>query len=196
MSNQKTKSGTYKDITYTLKKSDRKTASIYIERDGTVSVLVPRTLKKPGIERLVETKRKWIYQNLAQWEDMNSTRTRRQFVSGEGFMYLGRSYRLKLVADQAEAPAASRMGTFCLLSEDGQLQNPDAAFKEFYKAKGQKKVPGTGQFLRGTHGRQTGGSTDPRTEESLGVLHTGRKAELPLEVYDGPINDYRLHRRA
>ena len=136
---------TYKDITYTLKKSDRKTASIYIERDGTVSVLVPRTLKKPDIERLLETKRKWIYQNLAQWEDMNSTRTRRQFVSGEGFMYLGRSYRLKLVDNQAEA-LLLRDGYFCLLSEDGQLNNPDAAFKEFYKAKGQKKIPARVSF--------------------------------------------------
>ena len=31
----------YKDIQYTLKRSKRKTASIYIERDGAVSVLVP-----------------------------------------------------------------------------------------------------------------------------------------------------------
>ena len=31
----------FKDIEYTLVRSRRKTASIYIERDGKVSVLVP-----------------------------------------------------------------------------------------------------------------------------------------------------------
>ena len=57
---------TYKDITYSLKKSNRKTASIYIERDGSVSVLVPKTLKKSDVEELIEKKRKWIYRNLAE----------------------------------------------------------------------------------------------------------------------------------
>ena len=93
---------TYKDITYSLKKSNRKTASIYIERDGSVSVLVPKTLKKSDVEELIEKKRKWIYRNLAEWQDMNAARIRRQYVSGEGFLYLGRSYRLKLVDDQPE----------------------------------------------------------------------------------------------
>ena len=37
---------TYKDITYTIARSDRKTASIYIERDGQVSLLVPSTLSE------------------------------------------------------------------------------------------------------------------------------------------------------
>ena len=76
---------------------------------------------------------------------MNSTRTRRQFVSGEGFMYLGRSYRLKLVHDQSEH-LMLKDGYFCLLSDNGKLQNPDAAFKEFYKAKGQKKLSGRVNF--------------------------------------------------
>lgn len=130
---------TYKDITYSLKKSNRKTASIYIERDGSVSVLVPKTLKKSDVEELIEKKRKWIYRNLAEWQDMNAARIRRQYVSGEGFLYLGRSYRLKLVDDQPER-LSLKGGYFCLLSKDGKLQKPDAAFKSFYKSKGQEKI--------------------------------------------------------
>lgn len=38
---------TFKDIEYTLVRSRRKTASIYIERDGKVSILVPENLP-PG----------------------------------------------------------------------------------------------------------------------------------------------------
>ena len=38
---------TFKDIEYTLKRSRRKTASIYIERDGQVSLFVPEKLVQP-----------------------------------------------------------------------------------------------------------------------------------------------------
>ena len=40
---------TYKDIQYTLQRSNRKTASIYIERDGQVSVLVPQRLTNAAL---------------------------------------------------------------------------------------------------------------------------------------------------
>ena len=43
---------TYKDIEYTLVRSRRKTASIYIERDGQVSVLVPEKLTDSADRRL------------------------------------------------------------------------------------------------------------------------------------------------
>lgn len=47
---------TYKDIEYSLKRSRRKTASIYIERDGTVSVLVPESLRDADIDSMIESK--------------------------------------------------------------------------------------------------------------------------------------------
>ena len=79
---------TYKDIKYSLSKSDRKTASIYIERDGSISVLAPVKWNQDQLEEVLETKRPWIYRSLAEWEDLNSTRVTREFVSGEGFLYL------------------------------------------------------------------------------------------------------------
>jgi hypothetical protein len=48
---------TYKDIQYTLKQSIRKTASIYVERDGQVLVRVPATLGDRQVEALLERKR-------------------------------------------------------------------------------------------------------------------------------------------
>ena len=42
----------FKDIKYTLVRSRRKTASIYIERDGKVSVLVPEKLTTRQVEDL------------------------------------------------------------------------------------------------------------------------------------------------
>ena len=41
---------TYRDIEYELKKSSRKTTSIYIERDGSISVLAPEPYEIEKIE--------------------------------------------------------------------------------------------------------------------------------------------------
>ena len=131
---------TYKDITYNLKRSDRKTASIYIERDGEVSLFVPKWIDDQQIEELIESKRKWIYTNLAEWEDLNATRVDREFVNGEGFLYLGRSYRLKIVADQ-DVPVKLLSGYFCLRSsEDDSIESADL-FKAFYRQKGRERIP-------------------------------------------------------
>jgi len=127
----------YKDIPYELKRSKRKTASIYIERDGQVSVLVPRELTTRQIEELLEAKRKLIYTNLAEWCDLNATKVHREYVNGEGFLYLGRTYRLKLVQDQS-VPLMLKDGYFCLRL-DGE-SSPDAVFREFYRGKGNRRI--------------------------------------------------------
>ena len=90
---------TYKDIEYTVIQSERKTASIHIERDGKISIIVPSKLNSRQIENILETKRKWIYKNLAEWEELNSGKVNRVYVNGEGFLYLGKSYRLKLTSE-------------------------------------------------------------------------------------------------
>ena len=131
---------TYKDIEYSLVRSRRKTASIYIERDGQVSILVPDKLTDRQVEALVESKRKWIYKSLAEWQDLNARRVHREYVNGEGFLYLGRSYRLKLVSDLAE-PLMLKDGYFCLRTSNGSLPDADAAFKAFYRAKGAVRIP-------------------------------------------------------
>jgi predicted metal-dependent hydrolase len=130
----------YRDIEYTLKRSTRKTASIYIERDGQVMVLVPEALDDPRIEALLESKRRWIYTGLAEWHDLNATKVRREYVNGEGFLYLGRSYRLKLVSVQAE-PLMLKDGYFCLRAGNGSTPDADAAFKAYYRARGMVRIP-------------------------------------------------------
>ena len=45
---------TYKDIEYTVIQSERKTASIHIERDGKISIIVPSKLNSRQIENILE----------------------------------------------------------------------------------------------------------------------------------------------
>ena len=54
-----------KDITFNIKKSRRKTLSIYIERDGTVTVIAPENLTDQEIENVLKKKAYRIYKSLA-----------------------------------------------------------------------------------------------------------------------------------
>ena len=131
-----------KDIAYEILRSQRTTADIVIERDGRVLVRAPKSIPVERIEDLIETKRYWIYKNLAEWRDLNATRVLREYRNGEGFLYLGRSYRLLLVADQGE-PLLLKNGRFCMLRDlvdRGEVAAAKAAFRDYYIARGSERV--------------------------------------------------------
>jgi predicted metal-dependent hydrolase len=132
-----------KDIEYQLLRSEqRRTADIVIERNGLVSVRVPDHLTEEQADAVVERKRLWIYRNLAEWRDLNATRVVREWVNGEGFLYLGSSYRLRLVQEQTE-PVKLLDGRFCLLRsivEAGGEQAAKRAFEKFYTEKALERI--------------------------------------------------------
>jgi predicted metal-dependent hydrolase len=81
----------------------RRTVRLTVERDGSVTAVVPPGLNRLALDKAVRAKRRWLYEKLAERRALGQWRPPRQFVSGEGFSYLGRSYRLLLV-DEATAP--------------------------------------------------------------------------------------------
>ena len=131
-----------KDISYELIRSPRRTADIVIEPDGRVIVRAPQTIPVERIEDIIESKRLWIYKNLAEWRDLNATRVIREYRNGEGFLYLGRSYRLLLVADQVE-PLLLKGGRFCLrrdLVDRGEIPAAKAAFRDYFITRGFDRI--------------------------------------------------------
>ncbi len=130
------------DIAYEIVRSRRATADIVIERDGRVLVRVPQTIPHQRIEHIVEAKRYWIYKTLAEWRDLNATKVLREYRNGEGFLYLGRSYRLSLVADQDE-PLLLKCGRFCLrrdLVDRGEAAAAKSAFRDYFIARGLERI--------------------------------------------------------
>jgi len=87
-----------KNSTYEVVRSRRATADIVIERDGRVLVRAPESIPDARIEDIVEAKRYC----LAEWQNLNATCLRREYKNNEGFLYLGRTYGLLLVANQLE----------------------------------------------------------------------------------------------
>jgi predicted metal-dependent hydrolase len=131
------------DLPFEVIRSRRKTADIIIERDGRLTVRAPETATDEDIDAIVHAKRRWIYTNLAEWRHLNATRVLREYKPGEGFLYLGRSYRLSLVGDQ-EQPLLLKNGRFHLrrdLVDQGDIEAARAAFRTYYTQRGQTKIP-------------------------------------------------------
>ena len=130
------------DIEYQLRPgTQRRTTDIVIERDGQVVVRPPIGYTPEQVDAVVESKRLWIYRNLAEWKDLNAAAVAREWVNGETFLYLGGAYRLALVSGQ-DRPLKLKNGRFCLsreVIEQGGTRAARQAFEQFYADKGQQR---------------------------------------------------------
>ncbi|WP_072619871.1 M48 family metallopeptidase [Spirulina major] len=131
-----------RDIEYQLLSgSSRRTTDIVIERDGRVTVRPPAEYTPEQVDAIVESKRMWIYRNLAEWKDLNASTIVREWVNGETFLYLGRTYRLSLVSSQNH-PLKLKNGRFFLdrsaIEKDG-TQAAKQAFANYFTEKGQQR---------------------------------------------------------
>jgi predicted metal-dependent hydrolase len=130
------------NVPYEVVRTRRSTADIVVERDGKLVVRAPSWVDDQRVAAVVRSKHHWIYQALAEWRDLNATRVLREYKNGEGFLYLGRAYRLLLAADQEEA-LVLKNGRFALrrdLVEKGEMAAAREAFREFYVARGLERL--------------------------------------------------------
>lgn len=89
------------DLAFQVRRSDRRRSmQITVDRGGELVLSVPTACQSSTMERFVREKRFWIYTRLAEKELLHRTKPQKEFVTGEGFPYLGRHYRLLLVATQ------------------------------------------------------------------------------------------------
>ena len=132
---------TYKDIEYALVRSRRKTASIYIERDGKVSVLVPENLTDPADRRPAGEQAE---------VDLPESRRVAGLERREGRAGLRQRRRLPVPGPVVPPEAGSRTGRAAdaegrvLLParrRTGPAPDADAAFKAFYREKGAARIP-------------------------------------------------------
>jgi len=79
----------------------RRTVGITVDRDGSLLLHMPEGTPWERVESWVRSKRHWVRDKLADKDVLLSRQPPREFVSGEGFDYLGRRYRLK-VTDEVD----------------------------------------------------------------------------------------------
>lgn len=102
------------DLHFSVQRSARrKTMQITVERSGELVLSTPPHVSEAMLRGFVQEKRFWIYTKLAEKDRLLRQVPRKDYVNGEGFLYLGRSHRLKLVEEQ-DAPLKLVNGRFCL----------------------------------------------------------------------------------
>lgn len=124
-------------VDVSIQKSNRKTVSIFIERDGSVSARVPAKLNDDEIQDILKAKEYQIFKNLAEWTQLNENAVEREYVNGQSFLYLGRNYRLKLVDEKLNGVQFIR-NTFLLSKAD--KYKAKELFVKFYKDKLNTKI--------------------------------------------------------
>lgn len=106
------------DLTFEVRRSERRrTMQITVDRGGELILAVPKHCPMTAMERFVREKRLWVYTRLAEKEQLLHKRAERAFVTGEGFHYLGKSYRLLLVEHQ-DVPLKLEAGRLRLLRSE------------------------------------------------------------------------------
>lgn len=95
----------------------RRTLQLTVDRGGALILSAPESLSPRVMREFVRDKKVWIYSKLALKSARRSEPVRKEFVTGEGFNYLGRSHRLVLVDDQ-DVPLVLDHGFFRLRRAD------------------------------------------------------------------------------
>jgi predicted metal-dependent hydrolase len=103
---------TVDDLRFEVRRSPRRTSvQITVDRGGELLLSAPESCSTRVMEKFVREKRFWIYTKLAEKEALRADVPQKQYVTGEGFPYLGRSHRL-LVVDERGAPVRLEHGRF------------------------------------------------------------------------------------
>lgn len=105
---------TVNDLRFEVKRSARRRAlEITVDRDGSLTLSAPPEVSEVKLRDFARRKRMWVYQQLARKEMLAHKAPRKVFTEGEGFAYLGRNYRLRLVPE-SDAPVKLASGRFVM----------------------------------------------------------------------------------
>ena len=114
----------------------RKTFALIVQRDGSLVVRAPLRASDKQIGDLVQEKEKWIIAKQEAARRMYANTRPKEFVNGEGFLYLGKSYKLAIV--DGNRPALSLSDQFYLTKS--ALPHAEAVFKAWYKQRAKQII--------------------------------------------------------
>lgn len=117
-------------------RTDRKTIALIVGRDGKLMVRAPIDATNEQILSVVERKSTWIVKKQQEMIATYPQIGEKEFVNGEGFLYLGQSYRLKII-DRGEIPL--RLDDFFYLDRNVLFQAKEV-FIHWYKEKANEVI--------------------------------------------------------
>jgi predicted metal-dependent hydrolase len=118
----------------------RRSIGITVDRDGSLIVTAPQGCDEAELARFAHDKRMWVYKKLAEKDLLLSRRPMKEFVSGEGFAYLGRSYRL-LFKEGAVDPVKLERGRLVMPRDVAASEARAQALVDWYRARALRWFP-------------------------------------------------------
>jgi predicted metal-dependent hydrolase len=112
----------------------RRSIGITVDRDGSLIVNTPYGCKEVELAAFAHEKRMWVYKKLAEKDLLLSQRPTKEFVSGEGFAYLGRSHRL-LLAKDGQASVKLQRGRLVMRRDVATSGGGARAMIEWYRTR-------------------------------------------------------------
>ena len=127
------------ELSYTVRRSERrKKINITVERDRTVVVHAPSNASDETIERIVESKRLWIFEKTKHKQKYQELPhpPGKELVNGESALYLGRQYRIEIVGyDSSEIKFAQKF-----LVPASHVAQRKGAMRDWYMARAREKI--------------------------------------------------------
>ncbi len=168
-------------------RTKRKSIALIIEQDGRLVVRAPMRVSDADIKHLVKQKEGWIREKQKQVKDKSTQSTPKVYMDGEEFLYLGKSYKLKIVADLNPALVLSRKFYLSLRA----LPKAESVFTKWYRDQARAVISERVKLYAARHGfkyrkiRITSARTRWGSCSSMGNLNfTWRLVMAPPEVID------------
>lgn len=116
--------------------SKRKTISLQLTDDATLIVRAPFEVSEEAITKVVTKHLKWIEKKKNEVLNRDPHFAKKEFVNGEGFLYLGKLYKLFMV-DHQDIPLKFNNGFFLLRDYQPMARQ---LFINWYKEKAYEKI--------------------------------------------------------
>ncbi|MEK6672129.1 MAG: SprT family zinc-dependent metalloprotease [Nitrospirota bacterium] len=116
-------------------RSKRKTIALVLTQDAALVIRAPLKTPVDYLESLVNKKRDWIRAKLQEIQSKPKPRAK-EFINGESFFYLGKSYKLKI---EDSLGGDIELKENLLLSQEKVPYARDVV-KKWYKSEAQKKI--------------------------------------------------------
>jgi predicted metal-dependent hydrolase len=118
--------------------SKRKTIALQVCEDTTLLVRAPFGVGEDVIEKVILKHQKWLENKKKEILARDISFTKKEFVNGEGFLFLGKSYRLKIVEDNGIDNKLLFKDSYFYLK--GVVKNPRETFIGWYKKEAYQKI--------------------------------------------------------
>lgn len=130
-----------------LIRSKRRTISIEINMDGSLVVRAPQHASQDEIDALLVQRKEWIEGKLILAHKFSREAPPKQFSAGEQFLYLGQTYALEIVENQADPLVL--LDVFCLAAH--AREHACQFFIDWYREQANQVISDRAARLAGKH---------------------------------------------